>query len=38
MTELVVEWVKKAEGDLGTAEREAAVKENPNWDAVCFHA
>ena len=38
MKELVVEWVKKAEGDAGTARREAVVKEAPNWDAVCFHA
>jgi len=38
MKELVAEWVKKSEADIGTARREAAVKENPNWDAVCFHA
>jgi HEPN domain-containing protein len=38
MKELIVEWVTKAEGDVGTARREAAVQEHPNWDAVCFHA
>lgn len=38
MNELVREWVEKAEGDRRTAEREAAVTEGPNWDAVCFHA
>lgn len=38
MKELVAEWIKKAEADAGTARREAAVKEAPNWDAVCFHA
>jgi HEPN domain-containing protein len=36
--ELVAEWLKKAEGDVRTARREAAVTEAPNWDAVCFHA
>ena len=39
MKKLVVEWIKKAEGDAGTAKREAKVKEEAtNWDAVCFHA
>ncbi|MDL1964294.1 MAG: HEPN domain-containing protein [Deltaproteobacteria bacterium] len=39
MKKLVAEWVKKAEGDVGTAKREAKVKEAAtNWDAVCFHA
>lgn len=38
MNELVREWVEKAEGDVRTAEREVCVTEEPNWDAVCFHA
>ncbi len=38
MNDLATEWIRKAEADAGTAQREAAVKENPNWDAVCFHA
>jgi HEPN domain-containing protein len=32
------EWVEKAEGDLRTAQREIAITEGPNYDAVCFHA
>ena len=32
------EWVQKAEGDMNTAQREFAVLEKPNHDAVCFHA
>ena len=38
MNELVEEWVRKAEADARTAEREALVIEEANWDAVCFHA
>lgn len=38
MNELVREWLEKAEGDVRTAEREVRVVEEPNWDAVCFHA
>ena len=33
-----IEWVQKAEGDMNTAQREFAVQEEPNLDAVCFHA
>lgn len=33
-----VEWAAKADADLDTAKREAAVVESPNYDAVCFHA
>jgi HEPN domain-containing protein len=32
------EWVQKAEGDMNTAQREFAVQDEPNHDAVCFHA
>lgn len=32
------EWTAKADADLNTAKREAAVVESPNYDAVCFHA
>jgi HEPN domain-containing protein len=32
------EWVQKAEGDMKTAQREFTVLEEPNHDAVCFHA
>lgn len=38
MNALVREWIDKAEGDLRTAEREGAVTDSPNWDAVCYHA
>jgi HEPN domain-containing protein len=38
MKSLTVEWVAKAEGDFATMEREAHVAENPNFEAICFHA
>ena len=38
MKPLAAEWVSKAEGDLRTAQREMAVADSPNYDAVCFHA
>jgi len=38
MKDLTKEWFKKAEGDVGTAIREAAVDKGANLDAVCFHA
>jgi len=38
MNSLVHEWIKKAEGDFQTAEREMRVRKTPNYDAVCFHA
>ena len=38
MKDETAEWVEKAESDLRTAQRELAVCEWPNYDAVCFHA
>ncbi len=38
MNEVISEWIAKAEGDFATASREFAVVNNPNYDAVCFHA
>ena len=38
MKPIAREWVKKAEGDFATAQREFAVKVEPNYDAVCFHS
>ena len=38
MKKLTTEWIQKAEGDFITARREHAAKENPNYDAACFHA
>ena len=38
MNQVVEEWIAKAEGDFSTAEREFAVVNSPNYDAVCFHS
>lgn len=38
MNDTVREWVQKAERDYATATRELAALEQPNYDAVCFHA
>lgn len=38
MNPLTTEWVSKAEGDFRTALRELSVEDDPNYDAVCFHA
>jgi HEPN domain-containing protein len=38
MNQITQEWVSKAEGDFATAERELQAQNNPNYDAVCFHA
>lgn len=38
MKPITLEWVRKAEGDFITAERELSAHLNPNYDAVCFHA
>lgn len=38
MSDVVDEWIEKAEGDFATAQREIAVNARPNYDAVCFHA
>ena len=38
MNEVVREWITKAEGDYTTASREMTSTQNPNFDAVCFHA
>ncbi|MGI8884812.1 MAG: HEPN domain-containing protein [Pyrinomonadaceae bacterium] len=32
------EWIEKAEGDWATMKREHRVKDDPNYDAICFHA
>jgi len=37
MKPLTSEWIGKADADLATAQREQAAEE-PNYDAVCFHA
>jgi HEPN domain-containing protein len=38
MNDTVKEWVEKAERDYATAKRELAAVDQPNYDAVCFHA
>jgi HEPN domain-containing protein len=38
MTETAQEWQRKAEADFRTARRELAAPDEPNYDAVCFHA
>ncbi|TKJ40077.1 DNA-binding protein [candidate division LCP-89 bacterium B3_LCP] len=38
MSDLLKEWLTKAEGDYVTAKREAEALKSPNYDAACFHA
>ena len=38
MKPMTTEWIAKAEGDFAVMERECVVKENPNYDGICFHA
>jgi HEPN domain-containing protein len=38
MKPITEEWVKKAEGDFVTAERELSATTSPNYDAVCFRS
>jgi HEPN domain-containing protein len=38
MKPLTMAWAMKAEADLSTAGRELQVKDDPNFDAVCYHA
>ena len=38
MNQITSEWIGKAEADFATAKRESHVTDNPNYDAVCFHA
>jgi HEPN domain-containing protein len=38
MTEASKEWLKKARRDFATMNREVRAEEEPNYEAVCFHA
>ena len=38
MNEVIKEWITKGEADYRTAEREFAVPDGFNYDAVCYHA
>ena len=37
MKPMTAEWVAKAEADFATAQRESRVRNNPNYDGICFH-
>ena len=36
MNPLTLEWITKAEGDWGSAQREFQVTQNTNYDLVCY--
>lgn len=38
MKQITSEWAAKAEGDYAIVERESRVRDNPNYDGICFHA
>ena len=38
MKPLTKEWVEKAEGDFGSANRELRARKSPNYDSACFHS
>lgn len=38
MLPITSEWVRKAEADFATLQREIQVVEHANYDGVCFHA
>jgi HEPN domain-containing protein len=38
MSDLLAEWIAKAEGDFNVMRRESQVRARPNYDDVCFHA
>ena len=38
MNPLTEEWVKKAEGDFASVQREIKARKSPNYGAACFHA
>ncbi|MDO8303771.1 MAG: HEPN domain-containing protein [Sedimentisphaerales bacterium] len=38
MSEIINEWIRKADADYATASREMLACENANFDAVCFHS
>lgn len=38
MSELIDEWIQKAEGDFVSALREYRARKRPNFDAAGFHA
>ena len=38
MSEIIDEWIRKADADYATASREMLASEDANFDAVCFHS
>jgi hypothetical protein len=38
MTPMADEWIRKAEADFATAQREYRARRDPNYDDACFHA
>lgn len=38
MKPMTMAWAMKAEANLATAGRELQVRDDPNFDAVCYHA
>lgn len=38
MKPITQEWIYKAEGDWGSAQRDARARKNPNYDGACFNA
>lgn len=38
MKPITREWIKKAQGDFTTANRELRARKAPNYDASCFHS
>ena len=38
MSNVVSEWMERAESDFRVAQRESTVTTEPSYDAVCFHA
>jgi HEPN domain-containing protein len=38
MKPITREWINKAEGDWGSAQRDYRARKDPNYDGACFHA
>ncbi|OHB48623.1 MAG: hypothetical protein A2Y10_12140 [Planctomycetes bacterium GWF2_41_51] len=38
MNKIIEEWIRKADADYATASREMSVREDTNFDAICFHS
>ena len=38
MSPIVEEWIRKAEADWHSADRDLRARKHPNYDGACFHA